>query len=658
MSALQVSALARAARPALAIRAVGLASMHYRGKSTALPWDDVYIQKSVIPSFSFQASMPRLPVPTLDETLKRYVDSIEPLCTPEEFALAKNLANEFKDGPGKALQEELVAFNKSNKNTSYITKAWFDMYLEGRYPLPANSNPYIAWHMDPNPAKNSQDIRTAILVRSSLRFYKSLKAGLLKPDLYHMNPKKTDNDKFLSRAKWIPSPLRWVYAYMNGVFPLDMSQYGRLFQSTRIPRKGKDELFTDNSARHVAVMRRNRVYTFDVLKEDGGIVSTEEVLANIRGVLADNRPPEQFALGALTTDDRDAWAEARTSLEQDPTNAHSLKALDSALFLVVLDDHSKGENDLPGLNGQLLLGDGRNRWYDKSFSMIVLPDGMAAVNFEHAWGDGISVLRYINEVYADSKEAPLPKPAQAVTPTELKFNLTPDVKLAIDKSAKRFDDDTGRLHFRIGHTDGFGKEALKKHNAEFGNDGLCQFAFQLAHLRLYGKTASTYESCSTAAFKHGRTETIRPNTVETLAAAKTFLDPKATREEKLGKLKAANKKHSELTKNAATGKGFDRHLFMLKLLASKSGQPLPKFFTEGGLYDRMGHIILSTSTLQSPAIKSGGFGPVTHDGFGLGYSLMDDHLGLSVSHYHGKADELFDGISESWADIANVLENK
>lgn len=34
---------------------------------------------------------------------------------------------------------------------------------------------------------------------------------------------------------------------------------------------------------------------------------------------------------------------------------------------------------------------------------------------------------------------------------------------------------------------------------------------------------------------------------------------------------------------------------------------------------------------------SGGFGPVTPDGFGVGYSLFDDHLGLHITDYNGRA---------------------
>lgn len=33
-------------------------------------------------------------------------------------------------------------------------------------------------------------------------------------------------------------------------------------------------------------------------------------------------------------------------------------------------------------------------------------DGYAGVNFEHAWGDGVAVLRYMQEIHKDSKEKP------------------------------------------------------------------------------------------------------------------------------------------------------------------------------------------------------------------------------------------------------------
>jgi hypothetical protein len=40
--------------------------------------------------------------------------------------------------------------------SSFITDAWFDMYLCNRDPLPININPQLTFHDDPIPGKNKQ----------------------------------------------------------------------------------------------------------------------------------------------------------------------------------------------------------------------------------------------------------------------------------------------------------------------------------------------------------------------------------------------------------------------------------------------------------------------------------------------------------------------
>lgn len=61
---------------------------------------------------------------------------------------------------------------------------------------------------------------------------------------------------------------------------------------------------------------------------------------------------------------------------------------------------------------------------------------------------------------------------------------------------------------------GIGRTFCKEHKVS--PDAMMQLAFQLAYYNLERRTTPTYESCSTAAFKHGRTETVRPCTIETL----------------------------------------------------------------------------------------------------------------------------------------------
>lgn len=74
--------------------------------------------------------------------------------------------------------------------------------------------------------------------------------------------------------------------------------------------------------------------------------------------------------------------------------------------------------------------------------------------------------------------------------------------------------------------------------------------------------------------------------------------------------------HSQLTREAAMGQGFDRHLFALKKFADKTNTLCNIF--EDPNYSLMNHTILSTSTLSSPAIFAGGFGPVVKEGLGIG----------------------------------------
>lgn len=82
-------------------------------------------------------------------------------------------------------------------------------------------------------------------------------------------------------------------------------------------------------------------------------------------------------------------------------------------------------------------------------------------------------------------------------------------------------------------------------------------------------------------------------------------------------IKECSKKHGQLTKEAAMGQGFDRHLFVLKHLTQKHGMEIPNLYADPA-YAAMNYNIISTSTLSSPAVQAGGFGPVVKDGYGIG----------------------------------------
>ena len=624
-----------------------------------------YLHETKIPTYHFQDSLPKLPVPKLEDTLKKYEYFSKPMVTPEEHQKTQAAVQEFAANEGAALQEQLVELDKK-EYTSFYNKMWFDMYLESRDPLPLNYNPQLTFNDEKIASKNDQALRTANLLVSSARFYRTLLDEKLEPDLFHTQPAKSKTSRFETLCKWTPKPFAFYTSYLHGCYPLDMSQYQNLFSSTRIPKSGKDELkkFSPQESKHVVIQRGGAFYTMQILDDNLNIASHDVLEKGIRAILADSERPKQDPVGVLTTMERDEWASARAKLEQNAVNKASLEAIDSALFAVCLDD-AKPET-YPEVSSVMLHGDARNRWFDKSFQLIVAANGKACVNFEHAWGDGVAVLRYFNEVYNDSTALPevsltttdIPAVSDAPTgqlgvPTALSFELDAEIKDVMGKAGSKMDQVFKTLELGTFETEAFGKNSLKKYG--LGADGFMQMGFQLAHQRLKGYTPATYESASTAAFKHGRTETIRSATVEAQAFAQGFCDDSLSNEAKGELLKTAIKQHGSITKDALMGKGMDRHLFALRVLAQRKGGELPSIYTDKS-YQVLNNIILSTSTLSSEALFAGGFGPVNKDCYALAYGIADDGARTAVASYQLGSDAFAHELEKAYKDMLAVFD--
>ncbi|XP_032756677.1 carnitine O-palmitoyltransferase 2, mitochondrial [Rattus rattus] len=629
---------------------------------SAVSGPDDYLQHSIVPTMHYQDSLPRLPIPKLEDTMKRYLSAQKPLLDDSQFRRTEALCKNFETGVGKELHAHLLAQDKQNKHTSYISGPWFDMYLTARDSVVLNFNPFMAFNPDPKSEYNDQLTRATNLTVSAVRFLKTLRAGLLEPEVFHLNPSKSDTDAFKRLIRFVPPSLSWYGAYLVNAYPLDMSQYFRLFNSTRIPRPNRDELFTDSKARHLLVLRKGHFYVFDVLDQDGNIVNPSEIQAHLKYILSDSSPVPEFPVAYLTSENRDVWAELRQKLIFDG-NKETLKKVDSAVFCLCLDDFPM--KDLIHLSHTMLHGDGTNRWFDKSFNLIVAEDGTAAVHFEHAWGDGVAVLRFFNEVFRDSTQTPAITPQSQPAATNssasvetLSFHLSGTVKAGIIAAKEKFDTTVKTLSIDSIQFQRGGKEFLKK--KQLSPDAVAQLAFQMAFLRQYGQTVATYESCSTAAFKHGRTETIRPASIFTKRCSEAFVrDPSKHSVGELQHMMAeCSKYHGQLTKEAAMGQGFDRHLYALRYLATARGLNLPELYLDPA-YQQMNHNILSTSTLSSPAVSLGGFAPVVPDGFGIAYAVHDDWIGCNVSSYSGRnAREFLHCVQKCLEDIFDALEGK
>ena len=194
-------------------------------------------------------------------------------------------------------------------------------------------------------------------------------------------------------------------------------------------------------------------------------------------------------------------------------------------------------------------------------------------------------------------------------------------------------------------------------------DGLMQAVLQIAHARAHPRYApaaagpaagaaagagaavapSTYESASTAGFKHGRTEVARPATAASQAAVAACLDPAAAPAARFAALAAATVVHRQTTTDALMGQGVDRHLFALQTWAQRLAGKLPSLPAAGAtatlpLFDDPAYAVfkdirLSTSTLASSALASGGFGPVSRHSYAVGYGIEERGAYFHVMNY-------------------------
>ena len=103
-------------------------------------------------------------------------------------------------------------------------------------------------------------------------------------------------------------------------------------------------------------------------------------------------------------------------------------------------------------------------------------------------------------------------------------------------------------------------------------------------------------------------------------------------EARFAALKSATEVHRGLTLAAVQGLGCDRHLYALAQWGARSdgggGAPPPALFADPA-YALFKDIRLSTSTLASPALDGGGFGPVNNHSYAVGYGVEE-----RGAHFH------------------------
>ncbi|XP_054719509.1 carnitine O-palmitoyltransferase 1, liver isoform-like [Uloborus diversus] len=600
--------------------------------------------------YSFQGSLPNLPVPPLTETMKRYLLSVKPLLDDEKHKRMQKLAVDFENGIGKKLQRYLVL--KSWWSTNYVSDWWEEfIYLRGRGPLMINSNFYGLDAILIHPT-SVQAARAAGFIHAAFLFRRCIDRQTLTPIM------------------------------VQGIVPLCSSQYERVFNTTRIPGKETDKLVHYDDSQHVVVYHAGRYFKLPVYYM-GRLLRPVELQRQIEKILQDESPPQpgEAYLGALTAVERTLWAEAREKYFSKGINKASLTTIEKAAFFVTLDEetYEYDANDPSKLNAfgcAMLHGKGYDRWFDKSFNIIVAKNGRVGLNAEHSWADAPimshawefclaqeSKSNWYNEFgncEGESRNNLFP-------PSRLKFDFSPHIVEIIDNCMQSSQTAIADVDLRLLMHKAYGKGFMKK--CRVSPDAYIQMALQLAYYRDSNKFSLTYEASMTRLYREGRTETVRPVTIESCEWVKSMMDPNATREKKIDLLRIACNRHQKGYQDAMCGQGIDRHLFCLYVVARYLNVESP-FLNE----------VLSEpwrlSTSQTPHGQTdlldlrknpdhisagGGFGPVADDGYGVSYIIAGEdiiffHISSKVSSPETDSDRYRRNIEQALADMKTLFE--
>ncbi|KAK3398519.1 putative carnitine O-acetyltransferase precursor [Sordaria brevicollis] len=616
--------LFRTPASAASITPLRISAMAQTRKNSSLPAG--YVEdKSKGPMLRFQDSLPRLPVPTLEETAARYYQSLKPLLSPQELENSKKAIDAFiaPNGPGRKLQEKLVARREDPKHKNWIYEWWNDAaYLTYRDPVV----PYVSYFYSHRDDRRRRDPakRAAAITTAALEFKKMVDQGTLEPE------------------------------YMKKL-PICMDSYKWMFNASRVAAKPADYpvKFSADEHKYILVIRKNQFYK--VYHEVGGKqLNTAELEQAFKRVyeLAASRAP---AVGALTSENRDVWTDARaTLLSADPKNAKALEAIEASSFVVCLDDAAPVT--LEERAHQYWHGDGQNRWYDKPLQFIVNDNGTAGFMGEHSMMDGTPTHRlndFVNDVIFNNKldfsdpsvRSNLPEP-EAV-----KFTVTKEVQAEIDRAISDFNSVIGQHQLAVQAYQGYGKGLIKKFKCS--PDAFVQMIIQLAYYKMYGKNRPTYESAATRRFQQGRTETCRSVSEASVAFCKAANDASVDDKTKVELFRKAIDSHLEYISAASDGKGVDRHLFGLKRLL-EPGQEVPALYQDPA-YGYSSSWYLSTSQLSSEFFNGYGWSQVIDQGFGIAYMINENSLNFNIVSKGLGSDRMSYYLNEAANDLRDLL---
>uniref|UniRef100_A0A1I7TYV2 Carn_acyltransf domain-containing protein n=1 Tax=Caenorhabditis tropicalis TaxID=1561998 RepID=A0A1I7TYV2_9PELO len=281
--------------------------------------------------------LPNLPLPPLQDTVDRYVDSMKNFMS-ERYAW---LLHKFTD--------------------NYVTSLWETyIYMAGRYPLLINSSVAQCTMYGPSDLIQSYQVARLIYI-------------------------ETIANLALDRQKYM--------AVGDGL--MSTRHYKNIYNGSRIPGSQYDHFKWNKPSKHVIVVHDCTWYKIDICDSNGTLYTVNQLAKIIAEMMGRDDKSTGYLrkIASLTTDRRTEWCANRQKFFlENKHNRRLLDLIETAQFVMSVDgDLNWGVESTEQLSKymkDMLAGSGVNRWVDKTMNYAVDASGRAGATGEHSPCDG------------------------------------------------------------------------------------------------------------------------------------------------------------------------------------------------------------------------------------------------------------------------------
>lgn len=595
-------------------------------------------------TFSNEASLPTLSVPSLHCSLDQLKKSLAPMLNEGDFHYLQEKIDEFLADPiSSKLQNHLHKFQQNE--ACYLDHLNLDHTLVDHHSLPRN--PFLVLENDPLKdyiLPQGQASRAAVLATSSLKFIASLRLGVLKPD-------KSRSGR-----------------------PLTMKPYLNLFATTRYPESNSVRMKSFENSKHLIILSNSLFFRLEVLNDNHELLLSSDELNSVLDdvIQVSNNTDRLKNIGSITSDIHKYWKHGKALLTQE--YKENMASIDSALFVLVLDHSSPNDKDdeeiaktisvgtLDVNEAGIQVGSCNSRWYDK-LQLIVTKNAIAGVCWDSYGQDGTTMLRFTSDIYADSVLRLAEGESYTLFPQAKFAKLDPDDKPALERLQWNFGSEIATFlhlsetrlsdlicsHSTNTTTIKFGETFAKKIGIKA--DSLIQVSLQIAHYALYGKPLATVEPVTTRFFRNARSEFVPIQDDFLLKTCQIFVSD-SSKEDRWEAFMASCQHHADSLLAASKGLGFETHIKALQNVFIERevfSNLSPEFSIDTDtppplLFDNVLRSLfipdLIASNCGNPAMRLFGITPANHNGFGIGYIVKHDETKISIISEYRQGERL------------------